>query len=58
MSEFGITAGDLESRLPKKGRKPQSKAEIKFRSGEKTWSERGHPPLWLKGEDKEKYRVS
>jgi DNA-binding protein H-NS len=57
MSEFGITAGDLESRV-KKGKKPQAKAEIKFRSGEKTWSGRGRPPLWLKGEDKEKYRVS
>jgi DNA-binding protein H-NS len=58
ISEFGITADDLESRLPQKGRKPQPKAGIRFRNGEKTWSGRGRPPLWLKGEDKEKYRVS
>jgi DNA-binding protein H-NS len=58
MSEFGIVASDLEDRSPKKGRKPKLKAGIRFRSGEKTWSGRGRPPLWLKGEDKEKYRVS
>lgn len=58
ISEFGITAEDLAGRLRKKSRKPQSTAGIKFRSGDKTWSGRGRPPLWLHGEDKEKYRVS
>jgi DNA-binding protein H-NS len=58
MSEFGIKAEDLESRTPKKSREPQSMAEIRFRNGEKTWSGRGRPPLWLKGKDKERYRVS
>jgi DNA-binding protein H-NS len=58
MSEFGITAEDLEDRPSKKGRKSPLQAGIRFRSGEKTWSGRGRPPLWLKGEDKEKYRIS
>lgn len=57
MSELSITAADLEGRALKKSRKPQVKAKIKFRSGENTWSGRGRLPLWLKGEDKEKYRV-
>jgi DNA-binding protein H-NS len=58
MSEFGITAGDLEGGPPKKARKPTAKAEIKFRRGENIWSGRGRMPLWLQGQDKEKYRVS
>jgi DNA-binding protein H-NS len=57
MSEFGITAEDLEGRAAKKGRKPTAKAGIKFRKGENTWSGRGRMPLWLQGQDKEKYRV-
>jgi len=57
MSEFGIKAEDLDGRAPIKGRKLQSKARIKFRKGDKTWSGRGRQPLWLQGEDKEKYRV-
>jgi DNA-binding protein H-NS len=58
MSEFDITAEDLEERAPKKGRETQAKVGIKFRRGDKTWSGRGRLPLWLKGEDKEKYRVA
>lgn len=57
MNELGIAASDLEDRALKRGKKPQTKAGVKFRSGEKTWSGRGRLPLWLKGEDKEKYRV-
>lgn len=57
MNELGIAASDLEDRALKRGKKSQTKAGIKFRNGEKTWSGRGRLPLWLKGEDKEKYRV-
>lgn len=58
MSEFGITTGDLEGRVSKKGQKLTSKGNVKFRNGERTWSGRGRMPQWLQGQDKEKYRVS
>ena len=57
MSEFGIAVADLEVWTAQKGKKLQSKAEIKFRDGDNTWSGRGRMPLWLKDKDKEKYRV-
>lgn len=57
MREFGLMAEDLERQTTKKGRKPQAKGAIKFRRGDQSWSGRGRPPLWLKDEDREKYRV-
>lgn len=48
MSEYGLTAADLNSRTPKAGK--VSKVAVKYRNqatGE-TWSGRGLQPKWLK----------
>lgn len=56
MSEFSITNEDLFG-PEKKGRKKQVKG-IQFSDKQgNTWSGRGRMPAWLKGQDKEQFRV-
>lgn len=58
MQQYGITANDL---LGKKSVTKKSASgtpvAIQFRDGENTWSGRGREPGWLKGKDREQYRV-
>ena len=59
MEQHGITADDLLGKkvTTKKGHAGKPVA-IQFRDGEKTWSGRGRAPGWLKGRDKEQFRVT
>ena len=59
VDEFGLTVGDVfrpsDRRNPSKG----SKVEPKYRNpatGE-TWTGRGKPPVWIRNEDREQFRI-
>jgi DNA-binding protein H-NS len=59
MAEYGITVADLDSAARTKGKKSKQQTKIQFQDANgKTWSGRGRMPDWLKGKDKEKFRVS
>jgi DNA-binding protein H-NS len=59
MQEYGITLQDLSTAAKTKGKKSKQQAKIQFQDANgKTWSGRGRMPDWLKGKDKEKFRVS
>jgi DNA-binding protein H-NS len=59
MAEYGITLEDLSTSAKSKGKKPKQQAKIQFQDANgKTWSGRGRMPAWIKGKDKEKFRVS
>lgn len=59
MSEYGITIQDIEGSGRRKGGKPASLSNVQFKDDSgNTWSGRGRMPAWLKGKDKEKFRVS
>ena len=57
MSEYGITANDLQS--GKRGSAAKKSGTVQFRNAETgdTWSGRGRMPNWLSGKDKEQFRV-
>ncbi|MFL6716582.1 MAG: H-NS family nucleoid-associated regulatory protein [Burkholderiaceae bacterium] len=58
MNEYGITVQDIESSGRRKSNKAGSLANVQFRDDSgNTWSGRGRMPAWLKGKDKEKFRV-
>lgn len=58
MHEYGITLQDLDTGAKTKGKKSKPQAKIQFQDADgKTWSGRGRMPDWLKGKDKEKFRV-
>lgn len=58
MQEYGISLEDLSTSAKTKGKKPKQQATIQFQDENgKTWSGRGRMPGWLKGKDKEKFRV-
>lgn len=58
MQEYGITVQDLNTAAKKKGKKSKQQAKIQFQDADgKTWSGRGRMPDWLKGKDKEKFRI-
>ena len=59
VDEFGLTVSDVfrpsDRRNPSKG----SKVEPKYRNpvtGE-TWTGRGKPPVWIRNEDREQFRI-
>lgn len=59
VDEFGLTVSDVfrpsDRRSPSKG----SKVEPKYRNpatGE-TWTGRGKPPVWIRNEDREQFRI-
>lgn len=59
MQENGITVNDLIDSGKKKGTKVKKSSSVKFQDANgNTWSGRGRLPAWLKGQDKEKFRVS
>ena len=58
MAEHGITMDDLKSISNKKTLKFRA-SNVQFRDDSgNTWSGRGRMPSWLKGKDKEQFRVS
>lgn len=58
MAEHGITIDDIKGLSNKKNSKFRaSNVQFKDESGN-TWSGRGRMPSWLKGKDKEQFRVS
>ena len=59
MQEYGITLQDLDSAGKKKSKKSKTITVAQFQDADgNTWSGRGRMPDWLKGKDKEKFRVS
>lgn len=58
MNDYGISVQDLETSGRKKGGKASSASNVQFKdeSGN-TWSGRGRMPAWLKGKDKEQFRI-
>jgi DNA-binding protein H-NS len=59
MQQYGITSDDLLNQAsgPKKKSAKSKPATVQFQDGDKTWSGRGRVPGWLKGKDKEQFRV-
>ena len=59
MNDYGITVQDIESSGRRKGGKTSSLANVQFKDDSgNTWSGRGRMPAWLKGKDKEKFRIN
>jgi DNA-binding protein H-NS len=59
MQEYGLTPADLQKTARKKPGKSEKGSDIQFQDGSgNTWSGRGRMPGWLKGKDKEQFRVS
>lgn len=59
MNDYGITVQDIESFGRRKGGKASSLANVQFKDDSgNTWSGRGRMPAWLKGKDKEKFRIN
>jgi DNA-binding protein H-NS len=58
MEEYGLTVEDIGSLSKKKGPKAPQKTSVQFKDDAgNTWSGRGRMPAWLKGKDKEQFRV-
>ena len=57
MSEFSITNEDLFGPEKKPRKKQVTSIQFKDKQGN-TWSGRGRMPAWLKGQDKENFRVA
>ena len=58
MQEYGITLQDLDFAVKKKSKKSKPQAKVQFQDADcNTWSGRGRMPDWLKGKDKEKFRI-
>jgi DNA-binding protein H-NS len=58
MHEYGIAVDDLKTTTKKKEKKPKLKSNVQFQDAHgNTWSGRGRMPDWLKGKDKENFRV-
>lgn len=59
MQEYGINIEDLDKSSRKKAGKSAKASNIQFQDdGGNTWSGRGRMPAWLKGKDKEQFRVA
>jgi DNA-binding protein H-NS len=57
MSEYDISLQDVENSSKKKDSRFRQ-APIKFQDNDgNTWSGRGRAPAWLKGKDKEQFRL-
>ena len=58
MEEYGLTVNDIEGLSKRKSSKAAQQANIQFKDDAgNTWSGRGRMPAWLKGKDKEQFRV-
>jgi DNA-binding protein H-NS len=59
MEEYGITLQDLSTAAKTKGKKSKQQSKVQFQDANgKTWSGRGRMPDWLKGKNKELFRIS
>lgn len=59
MNDYGITVQDIESAGRRKGSKAALLPNVQFKDDSgNTWSGRGRMPAWLKGKNKEKFRVN
>lgn len=59
MQQYGITVDDLDASTKRKGAKVRKPSNVQFQDiNGNTWSGRGRIPAWLKGKDKEKFRIS
>lgn len=57
MTEHGLSIDDLQARsAKKKSRFRQSDVQFRDEAGN-TWSGRGRMPAWIKGKNKENFRV-
>ena len=60
MAENGLSVSDLSFEKKSKTKAPKQKSAAQFRDPENsanTWSGRGRMPAWMKGQDKEKFRM-
>jgi DNA-binding protein H-NS len=58
MQQYEISLQDLNSAEKTKGKKSKQQAKVQFQDADgNTWSGRGRMPGWLKGKDKEKFRI-
>lgn len=58
MNQYGITVNDLTGKkLVAKQANKSDTTKVQFTDGDKTWSGRGRVPGWLKGKDREQFRV-
>jgi DNA-binding protein H-NS len=58
MEEYRLTAEDIGSLSKKKSQKASQRTSVQFKDDAgNTWSGRGRMPAWLKGKDKEQFRV-
>lgn len=58
MAEFEITFEDLGTASRKKSKKSKTITVAQFQDADgNTWSGRGRMPGWLKGKEKEKFRI-
>lgn len=58
IQEYGISLQDLSTAAKTKGKKSKQPANVQFQNADgNTWSGRGQMPAWLKGKDKEKFRI-
>ena len=58
MQEYGISLQDLNSAAKTKSKKSKKQPNVQFQDPDgKTWSGRGRMPAWIKGKDKEKFRI-
>lgn len=59
MNDYGISVQDIEGSGRRKSGKSASLSNVQFKDDAgNTWSGRGRMPAWLKGKDKEQFRVS
>lgn len=59
MNDYGISVQDIEGSGRRKGVKTSSLSNVQFKDNAgNTWSGRGRMPAWLKGKDKEQFRVN
>ena len=59
VEEFGLTASDVFRSSDRRSLTKGSKVEPKYRNpatGE-TWTGRGKPPVWIRNEDREQFRI-
>ena len=59
VDEFGLTVSDVFRASDRRSASKGSKVEPKYRNpatGE-TWTGRGKPPVWIRNEDREQFRI-
>ena len=59
VDEFGLTVSDVFRPSDRRSLSKGSKVEPKYRNpatGE-TWTGRGKPPVWIRNEDREQFRI-